>query len=89
MLGWARLAAVLLGTLEIVTGVQVAAGTVSAVGLPTLSGARLLVIAPEISAALRIFPSDTELALTVMTRSRMWMRLLGKKIQYVIKWMQS
>ena len=89
MQGYARLAAVLLGALVLATGFQVAAGTVSAVRLSTPSGARLHVISLEIAAALRIFPSDTELALAMMTRSSMWMRLLGKKIQYVVKWMQS
>lgn len=89
MQGYAHLAAVLLGPLVLVTGFQVAAGTESAVRLPTLSGARLHVISLEVSEALRIFPNDTELALAMMTRSSMGMRLLGKKNQYVIKWMQS
>lgn len=55
MQDYAHLAAVLLGTLVLVTGFQVAAGTVSAMRLPTLSGARLHVISLEMSAALSIF----------------------------------
>lgn len=60
-------------------GFQVAPGTGRVVGLPTLPGARLHLISLVILAALRIFPGDTELAFSTMTRSSMWMRPLGKK----------
>lgn len=77
---YVHFAVVLLGVLVLVTGFQIAAGTISAVWPPTLSGARLRVIPLETAAALRMVPRDNELALAMVTASSMLMRVLDRMV---------
>lgn len=80
MQGYVHFAVVLLGVLVLVTGFQIAAGTISAMWPPSLSGARLRVISLEIAADLRMVPSDNELALAMVAANSMLMRVLDRMV---------